>query len=124
METSTELSETEVRQKIEEYLNKRGVDYQKDVPCGNNKKMDYLFKNGEGEAIGLYILLWKRPITYRAIFNLIDWTSKEEFSKIILVCRIMGERAREIARKEPEKVSYILESSFRKGDYHPLLSAF
>jgi hypothetical protein len=118
------LTEAEVKTKIETYLDKRGVKYQKNVPLTNRKSIDYVFKNNSDEIIGIYLLLWKRPISYRKIFDMIEWTKTQNLQKIILVCRIMGERAREVLEKDPANVSYILESWFRKMDYNPLLAAF
>jgi hypothetical protein len=118
------LTDTEVKQKIEDYLNKRGVKYRRNVAFGNKKKLNYLFKNDHGETVGVYLLLWRRPVTYKTIFDLIDWSKGEEIHKLILVCRIMGERAREVINKEPSNVSYILESWFRRSSHNPLLAAF
>jgi len=120
----TGLSDREVKQKIEDYLDKRGVKYRKNVPFGNKKKLNYVFKNSHGETVGIYMLLWWRPVTYRNIFDLIDWSNNEEIHKLILVCRIMGERAREVIAKESSGVEYILESWFRRSSHNPLLSAF
>lgn len=120
----TGLTDNEVRQKIEHYLDKRGVKYRKDMIFGNKKKLNYVFKNDHGETVGIYLLLWWRPVTYRTIFDLIDWSNKEEIHRLILVCRIMGERAREVIGKEPNNVSYILESWFRRSSHNPLLAAF
>ena len=72
----------------------------------------------------MYVLLWRRPVTYKTIFDLIDWSKGEDIHKLILVCRIMGERAREVINKEPSNVSYILESWFRRSSHNPLLAAF
>ncbi len=118
------LTDTEVKQKIEDYLNKRGVKYRRNVAFGNKKKLNYLFKNDHGETVGVYVLLWRRPVTYKTIFDLIDWSKGEDIHKLILVCRIMGERAREVINKEPSNVSYILESWFRRSSHNPLLAAF
>ncbi|NHJ85890.1 MAG: hypothetical protein FK734_10540 [Asgard group archaeon] len=119
------LTDTEVRQKIEEYLDKRGVKYRRNVEFGNRKKLHYVFKNSHEETVGVYLLLWWRPVTYKTIFDLIDWSNKEEIDRLILVCRVMGERAREVIDKEPNNVIYILESWFRRGTGHnPLLAAF
>jgi len=118
------LTDVEVKQKIEDYLNKRGVKYRRNVAFGNKKKLNYLFKNDHGETVGVYLLLWRRPVTYKTIFDLIDWSKGEEIHKLILVCRIMGERAREVINKEPSNVSYILESWFRRSSHNPLLAAF
>lgn len=120
----TGLTDNEVRQKIELYLDKRDVKYRKDMLFGNRKKLHYVFKNDHGETVGIYLLLWWRPVTYRTIFDLIDWSNKEEIHRLILVCRIMGERAREVIDKEPNNVSYILESWFRRSSHNPLLAAF
>jgi len=122
----TGLKDYEIKQIIENYLDKRGVRYQKNVPFGDNKTLNYVFTNDLGETVGVYLLLWWRPVTYRTIFNLIEWSNREEeIQKLILVCRIMGERAREVINKERCKVSYILESQFRRANSHnPLLSAF
>jgi len=118
------LTDAEVKQKIEDYLNKRGVKYRRNVAFGNKKKLNYLFKNDHGETVGVYVLLWRRPVTYKTIFDLIDWSKGEDIHKLILVCRIMGERAREVINKEPSSVSYILESWFRRSSHNPLLAAF
>ena len=118
------LTDTEVKQKIEDYLNKRGVKYRRNVAFWNKKKLNYLFKNDHGETVGVYVLLWRRPVTYKTIFDLIDWSKGEDIHKLILVCRIMGERAREVINKEPSNVSYILESWFRRSSHNPLLAAF
>jgi hypothetical protein len=120
----TGLSTSEVKERIENYLEKRGVPYKKNIAFGNKKKLHYVFKNNNGETIGVYLLLWWRPITYKAIFDLIDWTNKEEITKLIVVCRIMGERAREVIEKEKNTITYILESWFRKREYNPLMAAF
>lgn len=121
----TGLTDIEVKQKIEDYLTQRGVKYKKNIPFGNRKKLNYVFTNGQGETVGVYLLLWWRPVTYKTIFDLIDWTKNEEIHKLVLVCRIMGERAREVIDKEPNSVSYILESMFRRSNSHnPLLAAF
>ncbi len=119
-----DLTDAEVKQKIEDYLNMRGVKYRRNVAFGNKKKLNYLFKNDHGETVGVYLLLWRRPVTYKTIFDLIDWSKGEEIHKLILVCRIMGERAREVINKEPSNVSYILESWFRRSSHNPLLAAF
>ena len=119
------LTDNEVKQKIEDYLTQRSVNYKKNVPFGNRKKLNYVFTNSQGETVGVYLLLWWRPVTYKTIFDLIDWTKDEEINKLVLVCRIMGERAREVLAKEPNSVSYILESKFRRSNSHnPLLAAF
>ena len=118
------LSANEVKQQIETYLTKRGVKYRKDVTFGNRKKLNYVFKNDHGETVGVYLLLWWRPVTYKTIFDLIDWSRKDHIDRLILVCRIMGERAREVIVKEQSNVQYILESRFRRGDYNPMLAAF
>ena len=118
------LTDIEVKHRIENYLDKRGVKYRRNVPFGNRKKLNYVFTNDHGETVGVYLLLWWRPVTYRTIFDLIDWSNNEEIHRLILVCRIMGERAREVMDKEPSNVSYILESRFRRDDYNPLLAAF
>lgn len=120
----TGLSTNEVKQKIEEYLDKRGVKYRKNVPFGNRKKLNYVFKNDHGETVGVYLLLWWRPVTYKTIFDLIDWSNNEEIHRLILVCRIMGERAREVINKEKNNLTYILESRFRRSEYNPMLAAF
>ncbi len=118
------LTDIEEKHRIENYLDKRGVKYRRNVPFGNRKKLNYVFTNDHGETVGVYLLLWWRPVTYRTIFDLIDWSNNEEIHRLILVCRIMGERAREVMDKEPSNVSYILESRFRRDDYNPLLAAF
>ncbi|MBN1330182.1 MAG: hypothetical protein JXA54_11975 [Candidatus Heimdallarchaeota archaeon] len=120
----TGLTDNEVKLKIESYLDKRGVKYRKNVPFGNRKRLNYVFQNSQGETVGIYMLLWWRPVTYKTIFDLIDWSKKEEIHKLILVCRIMGERAREVIDKEPNGVQYILESWFRRSSHNPLLAAF
>ncbi|MEA2069875.1 MAG: hypothetical protein U9O98_01145 [Asgard group archaeon] len=118
------LTADQVKECIEDYLESRGVFFKKNVAITNRKKLDYVFKNNEGETVGIYLLLWKRPITYKTIFNLVEWSNREELDRVILVCRIMGERAREVIEKESDKVSYILESWFRRGSHNPLLAAF
>lgn len=118
------LTPDEVKNQIENYLEKRGVNYRKNVPFGNRKKLSYVFKNDSGETVGVYLLLWWRPITYKTIFDLMDWVKHEEIHRLILVCRIMGERAREVIEREPSKITYILESRFRREEYNPMLAAF
>ena len=120
----TGLTDAEVKHKIEEYLSKRGVKYRRNVAFGNKKKLNYVFTNDHGETVGLYLLLWWRPVTYKTIFDLMDWSKGEDIHRLILVCRIMGERAREVMDKEPSNVSYILESWFRRSSHNPLLAAF
>ena len=120
----TGLSTNEVKQIIEEYLDKRGVKFRKNVPFGNNKKLNYVFKNDHNETVGVYLLMWWRPVTYKTIFDLTDWLKNEEIHRLILVCRIMGERAREVIDKGPNNIQYILESRFRRSDYNPMLAAF
>ena len=47
----TGLTHAEVKHKIEEYLNKRGVKYRRNVAFGHKKKLNYVFENDHGETV-------------------------------------------------------------------------
>jgi hypothetical protein len=68
--------------------------------------------------------MWNRSVPYDKVYYLEEYLNKFGIDKVILICRQISPRAKEIIRKEKISIEIIFESDFRTKKSSPLIGKF
>jgi len=118
------LTDKEVEEKIRQFLKEHKYDFEEDVLVQKKlKAVDFSVKTTDSK-ICILLFLWNRSVPYDKVYYAEEYLNKYEYDKIILVCRQMSPRAKEIIRKEKLSMEIIFESDFRTIKGSPLLGKF
>ncbi len=118
------LTDKEVEEKIRHYLKEHSYDFEEEVIVQKKLKAVNFSVTTADSKIAIMLFLWNRSVPYDKVYYAEEYLNKYEYNKIILVCRQMSPRAKEIIRKEKLSMEIIFESDFRTIKGSPLLGKF
>ncbi|MHA1245056.1 MAG: hypothetical protein ACTSPK_14740 [Candidatus Heimdallarchaeota archaeon] len=118
------LTDKEVEEKIRHYLKEHSYDFEEEVIVQKKLKAVNFSVTTADSKIAIMLFLWNRSVPYDKVYYAEEYLNKYEYDKIILVCRQMSPRAKEIIRKEKLSMEIIFESDFRTIKGSPLLGKF
>jgi len=115
------LTKEEVTEKIRTFLHEHNYEFEEHVVIQKKlRPIDFEVKKAE-ERIAIMLFLWNRSLPYDKIYYLEDYITKYNISKVILICRQISPRAKEIIKKDKINIEIIFESDFRTMRESPLL---
>jgi YesN/AraC family two-component response regulator len=118
------LTKEEVQEKIELFLADHNYPYSENVVVQKRlKAIDYLISTSDSK-IAIMLFMWNRSLPYDKVYYLEEYLNKYEIDKVILICRQISPRAKEIIRKEKISIEIIFESDFRTMKSSPLIGKF
>jgi hypothetical protein len=118
------LTDKEVEEKIHHFLKEHNYNFEKAVIVQKKlKPVDFSVTTADSK-VAILLFLWNRSVPYDKVYYAEEYLNKYEYNKVILVCRQMSPRAKEIIRKEKLSMEIIFESDFRTIKGSPLLGKF
>lgn len=115
------LTKEEVEEKIKDFLAEHNYQYtEKLVVQKKLKAIDYAVTTTDSK-VAIMLFLWNRSIPYDKVYYLEEYLNKYDIDKVILICRQISSRAKEIIHKEKISIEIIFESDFRTMKNSPLL---
>lgn len=118
------LTDKEVEQKIRHFLKEHNYDFAEGILVQKKLKAVDFSVNTSDSKVAILLFLWNRSVPYDKVYYAEEYLNKYEYDKIIIVCRQMSPRAKEIIRKEKLSMEIIFESDFRTIKGSPLLGKF
>jgi hypothetical protein len=116
------LTDEEVENKVRTFLTEHNYQFKEKVIVQKKMKpIDFAVKTKDAKNIAITLFLWKRSLPYDKIYYIEEYMEKYGFDKIILLCRQISPRAKEIIRKDNLNIEIIFESDFRTSKESPLL---
>ena len=118
------LSDEEIEIKIRDFLTTHGYEFKEGVVVQKKlKPVDFEVVTTDSK-VAILLFLWNRSVPYDKVYYAEEYLNKYEFNKVILVCRQISPRAKEIIKKEKLSIEIIFESDFRTSKSSPLLGKF
>ncbi|NPE08509.1 MAG: hypothetical protein GNW80_09545 [Asgard group archaeon] len=118
------LTNEEVEEKIKDFLAEHNYQYsEKLVVQKKLKAIDYAVTTTDSK-VAVMLFLWNRSVPYDKVYYLEEYLNKYGIDKVILICRQISPRAKEIIRKEKINIEIIFESDFRTMKSSPLIGKF
>lgn len=115
------LTDEEVQTKIREFFAEYNYEYTEQVVVQKKlKPVDFEVKTTNSKT-AILLFLWNRSVPYDKVYYAEEYLNKYNFGKVILVCRQISPRAKEIIKKEKLSIEIIFESDFRTMKASPLL---
>jgi len=115
------LTKEEVQNKIREFLNEHNYPFEENVIVQKKlKAVDFLVKATDSK-VAIMLFMWNRSLPYDKVYYLEDFIIKYGMRKVILICRQISPRAKEIIKKDKISIDIIFESDFRTMRESPLL---
>lgn len=118
------LTNEEVEEKIKDFLSEHNYQYSEKVVVQKKfKAIDYAVTTADSK-VAIMLFMWNRSVPYDKVYYLEEYLNKFGIDKVILVCRQISPRAKEIIRKEKISIEIIFESDFRTKKSSPLIGKF
>ncbi|TET29433.1 MAG: hypothetical protein E3J70_06680 [Candidatus Heimdallarchaeota archaeon] len=118
------LTNEEVEEKIKDFLTEHNYQYSEKVVVQKKfKAIDYAVTTADSK-VAIMLFMWNRSVPYDKVYYLEEYLNKFGIDKVILVCRQISPRAKEIIRKEKISIDIIFESDFRTKKSSPLIGKF
>ncbi|MBN1327979.1 MAG: hypothetical protein JXA54_00775 [Candidatus Heimdallarchaeota archaeon] len=118
------LSKEEVQNKIREFLSEHNYPYEENIVVQKKlKAIDFLVKAPDSK-VAIMLFMWNRSLPYDKVYYLEEFIIKYGIRKVILICRQISPRAKEIIKKDKINIEIIFESDFRTMRESPLLGQF
>jgi len=118
------LTNEEVEEKIKDFLVEHNYQYSEKVVVQKKlKAIDYAVTTADSK-VAIMLFMWNRSVPYDKVYYLEEYLNKFGIDKVILVCRQISPRAKEIIRKEKISIEIIFESDFRTKKSSPLIGKF
>lgn len=115
------LTNEEVEEKIKDFLTKHNYQYSEKVVVQKKlKAIDYAVTTTDSK-VAIMLFLWNRSVPYDKVYYLEEYLNKYGIDKVILICRQISPRAKEIIHKEKISIEIIFESDFRTMKNSPLI---
>jgi len=115
------LTKEEVQNKIREFLIEHNYPYQENITVQKKlKAIDFLVKTSDSK-VAIMLFMWNRSLPYDKVYYLEEFIIKYGMRKVILICRQISPRAKEIIKKDKINIEIIFESDFRTMRESPLL---
>jgi len=118
------LTDKEVEVKIRNFLKEHNYEFAEDVLVQKKLKAVNFSVTTVDSKVAILVFLWNRSVPYDKVYYAEEYLNKYEYDKVIIVCRQMSPRAKEIIRKEKLSIEIIFESDFRTTKGNPLLGKF
>lgn len=118
------LTKNEIENKIREFLDEHKYHYTEQVVIQKRlKAVDFKVKKTDSN-IAIMLFMWNRSLPYDKVYYLEDYIIKFDIDKVILICKQISPRAKEIIKKDKINIEIIFESDFRTMKESPLLGQF
>lgn len=118
------LTNEEVEEKIKDFLSEHNYQYSEKVVVQKKfKAIDYAVTTADSK-VAIMLFMWNRSVPYDKVYYLEEYLNKYGIDKVILICRQISPRAKEIIRKEKISIEIIFESDFRTKKSSPLIGKF
>lgn len=118
------LTNEEVEEKIKDFLSEHNYQYSEKVVVQKKfKAIDYAVTTADSK-VAIMLFMWNRSVPYDKVYYLEEYLNKYGIDKVILICRQISPRAKEIIRKEKISIDIIFESDFRTKKSSPLIGKF
>ncbi|MGC9781675.1 MAG: hypothetical protein HZR80_20715 [Candidatus Heimdallarchaeota archaeon] len=115
------LTKEEVENKIREFLHEHNYQYKEGIIVQKKlKAIDFAVTTSESK-VAIMLFMWNRSLPYDKVFYLEEYLNKYGIDKVLLICKQISPRAKEIIRKEKISIEIIYESDFRTMKESPLL---
>jgi hypothetical protein len=115
------LTKNEIETKIREFLDEHKYEYTEQVVIQKKlKAVDFNVKTSDS-IIAIMLFMWNRSLPYDKVYYLEDYIIKFDIDKVILICKQISPRAKEIIKKDKINIEIIFESDFRTMKASPLL---
>lgn len=118
------LTKEQIENKIREFLLEYNYQFKEKVVIRKKMKaIDFAVKTNDSK-IAIMLFIWNRSLPYDKVYYLEEYLNKYEIDKILLICKQISPRAKEIIRKEKINIEIIFESDFRTTRESPLIGKF
>jgi len=115
------LTNEEVEEKIKDFLVEHNYQHSEKVVVQKKlKAIDYAVTTTDSK-VAIMLFLWNRSVPYDKVYYLEEYLNKYGIDKVILICRQISPRAKEIIHKEKISIEIIFESDFRTMKNSPLI---
>ena len=115
------LSNEEIEKLIKEFLTEHSYQFSEKVVVQKKLKAVDFEVATPSSKVAILLFLWNRSVPYDKVYYAEEYLNKYDFEKVIMVCRQISPRAKEIIKKEKLSIEIIFESDFRTMKASPLL---
>ncbi|HUU78300.1 MAG TPA: hypothetical protein VMX55_08130 [candidate division Zixibacteria bacterium] len=115
------LSNEEIEERIREFLTEHSYQFSEKVVVQKRLKEVDFQVNTLDSKVAILLFLWNRSVPYDKVYYAEEYLNKYDFGKVIMICRQISPRAKEIIKKEKLSIEIIFESDFRTMKASPLL---
>lgn len=115
------LSKEEIEERIREFLAEHSYQFSEKVVVQKKLKEVDFQVNTTDSKVAILLFLWNRSVPYDKVYYAEEYLNKYDFGKVIMICRQISPRAKEIIKKEKLSIEIIFESDFRTMKASPLL---
>ena len=115
------LSKDEIMIKIIDFLNEHNYKFTEKVVIQKKlKPIDFEVQTSDSK-VAIMIFMWNRSLPYDKVYYLEDYINKFDIDKVVLICKQISPRAKEIIKKDKINIEIIFEADFRTMKESPLL---
>lgn len=115
------LTNEEIEEKIKDFLTEHNYQFSEKVVVQKKlKAIDYAITTADSK-VAIMLFMWNRSVPYDKVYYLEEYLNKYGIDKVILICRQISPRAKEIISKEKISIEIIFESDFRTMKNSPLI---
>ncbi|NHJ46693.1 MAG: hypothetical protein FK733_02785 [Asgard group archaeon] len=115
------LTKDEIMTKVREFLNDHNYTFTEKVVIQKKlKPVDFEVKTTDSK-VAIMLFIWNRSLPYDKVYYLEDYIIKYNIDKVVLICKQISPRAKEIIKKDKINIEIIFEADFRTMKDSPLL---
>jgi hypothetical protein len=115
------LSKDEIMMKVREFLNEHKYEFTEKVVIQKKlKPVDFEVKTSDSK-VAIMLFIWNRSLPYDKVYYLEDYINKYDIDKVVLICKQISPRAKEIIKKDKINIEIIFEADFRTMKESPLI---
>ena len=115
------LSNEEIEKLIKEFLTEHSYQFSEKIVVQKKLKAVDFEVVTPSSKVAILLFLWNRSVPYDKVYYAEEYLNKYDYEKVIMICRQISPRAKEIIKKEKLSIEIIFESDFRTMKASPLL---
>jgi hypothetical protein len=115
------LTKDEIMNKVIGFLNEHNYSFiEQFVIQKKLKPVDFLVTTSDSK-VAIMLFIWNRSLPYDKVYYLEDYINKYDIDKVVLICKQISPRAKEIIKKDKINIEIVFEADFRTMKESPLL---
>jgi hypothetical protein len=115
------LKKDEIKSRVKDFLEEHNYNYEENVVIQKKlKPIDFQVITTDSK-VAIMLFIWNRSLPYDKVYYLEDYINRYNIDKVILICKQISPRAKEIIKKDKINIEIIFEADFRTMKASPLM---